>query len=1070
MAVGEKIKIFKIASEINIGRDAIVEFLQNKGFDIQNKPTATLTPEMVELVYEKFKREKIAAEKQREKLEKHHIIHTAESKIEKEPEKEIEVKESEKPILKETKILAQEPLPVEEAKIPTLSQKETINKQEIITESKVDVIPEPVRQKTEVLEEKPSVANKMEDKVENKEQESKIEKTEKSEAIVPDKVEQTTKEIPKASKQQVPETKYRENISTTPKIASDSPQKPYDKQAKFDRRTDDRRTDDRRTDDRRTDDRRTDQPRKDEDRKNYQDNRQLDNREPGERYKKKRHKVVEVVPGEAPKLKGLTIVGKIDLNKGKRDDRSKEPSYDKNKNRNPNDRTFRPKDNQDDKRKDFKRSDRDFSKPREDRRPIAQPNPLPSSPIKPFVKEKDKIIKVKGLLDEELANKVPGKVKVKDKVKHKEEKFAKKHKKAIREQITDAEVDKAVKETMAGIEIAQKGQSRAKIKQKRKLEREEKAEIRQKESQERANILELTEYVTTAELARLMDVNANQIIAKCITLGLMVTINQRLDKDTIILIAEDFGYKVDFVDEQSTQNLNLEEEELEENLEPRPPIVTIMGHVDHGKTSLLDYIRSANVVAGEAGGITQHIGAYQVETKGGRLITFLDTPGHAAFTAMRARGAQVTDIVVLVVAADDSVMPQTIEAISHAKAAGVPLIVAINKIDKPDANPDRIKQQLADYGILVEDWGGKNQSVEISAKYGQNVDVLLDKILIEAELLDLKANPDRKASGTVIEAVIKKGYGPVATIIVQKGSLRVGEPFVAGIAHGKVRKMLDERDNKVDVATPSTPVLIVGFANLPEAGDSFFVANSDIEARSIAQERSRLKREQEMRQIRRISLDDISQRIQQGNVKELKLILKGDVSGSVEALKDSLEKLSNDEVRVQIIHKGVGSILETDVILAAASEAVIIGFNVSVDANARKLADAEKVDIRLYNIIYDCINEIFLALEGLLTPEYQEETTAIVEVRQLFKISRMGTIAGCYVVNGKISKNDKVKVLRDGLILHTGNISSLKREKDDVREVDTGYECGIMISNFNGLEIGDTIEAFKINEIKRKLK
>ncbi len=1040
MAVGEKIKIFKIASEINIGRDAIVEFLQNKGFDIQNKPTATLTPEMVELVYEKFKREKIAAEKQREKLEKHHIIHTTESKIEKEPEKEpekeVEVKESEKPILKETKILAKESLPVAEAKTPSFSQKETVDKQEIITESKVDFIPEPVQQKTEILEGKPDIANKMENKVENKsenkEQESTIEKTEKSEVIVSDKVEQTTREIPKDSKQQVPEAKYRENTTTTPKIASDKQQKPYDKQAKFDRRTD--------------------QPRKDEDRRNYQDNRQLDNREPNERHKKKRHKVVEVVPGEAPKLKGLTIVGKIDLNKSKRDDRSKGPSYDKNKNRNQNDRNFRPRDNQDDKRKDIKRTDRDFSKPREDRRPVVQPNPLPSSPIKPFVREKDKIIKVK------------------DKVKHKEEKFAKKHKKAIREQITDAEVDKAVKETMAGIEVAQKGQSRAKIKQKRKLEREEKAEIRQKEFQERANILELTEYVTTAELARFMGVNANQIIAKCITLGLMVTINQRLDKDTIILIAEDFGYKVDFVDEQSTQNLNLEEEELEENLELRPPIVTIMGHVDHGKTSLLDYIRSANVVAGEAGGITQHIGAYQVETKEGRLITFLDTPGHAAFTAMRARGAQVTDIVVLVVAADDSVMPQTIEAISHAKAAGVPLIVAINKIDKPDANPDRIKQQLTDYGILVEDWGGKNQSVEISAKYGQNVDILLDKILIESELLDLKANPDRKASGTVIETVIKKGYGPVATIIVQKGSLRVGEPFVAGTAHGKVRKMLDERDNKVDIATPSTPVLIVGFANLPEAGDSFFVANSDIEARNIAQERSRLKREQEMRQIRRISLDDISQRIQQGNVKELKLILKGDVSGSVEALKDSLEKLSNDEVRVQIIHKGVGSILETDVILAAASEAVIIGFNVSVDANARKLADAEKVDIRLYNIIYDCINEIFLALEGLLTPEYQEETTAIVEVRQLFKISRMGTIAGCYVVNGKISKNDKVKVLRDGLILHTGNISSLKREKDDAREVDTGYECGIMVSNFNSLEIGDIIEAFKINEIKRKLK
>lgn len=461
-------------------------------------------------------------------------------------------------------------------------------------------------------------------------------------------------------------------------------------------------------------------------------------------------------------------------------------------------------------------------------------------------------------------------------------------------------------------------------------------------------------------------------------LGLMVTINQRLDKDTISLIAEDFGYTVNFYNEKDTLEIE-EEEDTEESLEFRPPIVTIMGHVDHGKTSLLDYIRSSNVVAGEAGGITQHIGAYQVQLDNGKMITFIDTPGHAAFTAMRARGAQVTDIVILVVAADDSVMPQTIEAISHAKAAGVPIIVAINKIDKPDANPDRIKQQLSDHGILIEEWSGKYQSVEISAKFGKNVDVLLEKVLIEAELLNLRANPNKMARGTVIEAVMKKGFGPVATVIIQGGSLKVGDPFVAGTASGRVKAMLDEREKRVDLAEPATPVLVVGFDTLPEAGDNFIVVSTDMEARQIAKDRDILKRELSLRQIRKISLDDISQKIHEGNVKELKLILKGDVSGSVEALSESLLKLSNEEVRVLIIHKGVGTILETDVILASASEAVIVGFNVPVDVNARKLADVEKVDIRNYNIIYDCINEVHMALEGLLSPEYHEETTAMLE-------------------------------------------------------------------------------------------
>ena len=547
----------------------------------------------------------------------------------------------------------------------------------------------------------------------------------------------------------------------------------------------------------------------------------------------------------------------------------------------------------------------------------------------------------------------------------------------------------------------------------------------------------------------------------------MVTINQRLDKDTISLIAEDYGYKVEF--QEAFEEEVDEEIDSEEDLEPRAPIVTIMGHVDHGKTTLLDYIRQSNVVAGEAGGITQHIGAYQVELENGRKITFLDTPGHAAFTAMRARGAQVTDIVVLVVAADDSVMPQTLEAISHARAAGVPIIVAINKVDKPDANPDRIKQQLANHGVLIEEWNGNVQSVEISAKFGKNVDLLLDKILVEADLLDLNANPSRNAIGTIVEAVMKKGFGPVATVIIQNGTLEISDPFISGNSYGKVRALLDERENRVESAGPSDPVLVVGFNSLPQAGDNFKVVNSDAEARNIAIERSRLKREQELRQTRSISLDQISQRIQEGKIKELNLILKADVSGSVEALSDSILKLSNEEVRVNIIHSGVGSISETDVMLAAASEAVIIGFNVSADSNARKIAENEKVDIRHYNIIYDCLNEIQLALEGLLAPEYQEEITGIAEVRQLFKISRIGTIAGCYVQMGKILKNDKIRVLRDGLVIFSGHFASLKRGKDDVREVDMGFECGIQVAGFNDIMEGDSIEAYKVNEIKRKL-
>jgi translation initiation factor IF-2 len=643
----------------------------------------------------------------------------------------------------------------------------------------------------------------------------------------------------------------------------------------------------------------------------------------------------------------------------------------------------------------------------------------------------------------------------------------KKRKKGIRESISSTDVDKAIKNTLA--EMEDSGSStRAKIRQKKKLEREEKEQKLQEEQLIESKRLQLSEFVTTSDLAALIDTTPADIIMRCMKLGLMVTINQRLDKDTISLLADDFGFEVVFV-EDTIDTILEDVEDSQEDLLERPAIVTIMGHVDHGKTSLLDYIRKTRVTMGEAGGITQHIGAYKVNLHE-KSITFLDTPGHEAFTAMRARGAQITDIVILVVAADDMVMPQTIEAISHAKAANVPIIVAINKIDKPDANPDKIRQQLSDHDVLVEDWGGKYQCVELSAKQGINVDTLLEKILLEAELMELKANPERKARGVIIEANMDKGFGSTATVVVQKGTLRVGDAFVAGVSSGKVRGMFNETGAKVEMALPSQPVKVIGFDTLPSAGDTFISVNSESEARKIATDRKQMKREQELRQFKHVTLEEFSAKAGFGETKDLHLIIKADVDGSAEALGDSLLKLSTEEVRVNILHKAVGPISESDVMLAVASGAIIVGFHISPTQKAQRLADDEKVEIRNYDIIYDCINDIKMAMEGMLTPDIIEEITGNVEVRALFKNSKVGSIAGCYVLNGRIMRNDKIKVLRDGLPIHTGTLQSLKREKDDVREVETGFECGVLVRDFGDIKVNDIIQAFKMVEIKRKLK
>jgi translation initiation factor IF-2 len=643
----------------------------------------------------------------------------------------------------------------------------------------------------------------------------------------------------------------------------------------------------------------------------------------------------------------------------------------------------------------------------------------------------------------------------------------KKKRKVKRLEVDKREVEEAIKRTMLSMDESAVGDRASQ----RKKRRKEKQEIQEKIEEQKIldqKKIKVNEYIAVNELANLMGVSVSDVIQKCIGLGLMVSINQRLDVETITLIADDFGFEIEIQEEYQSE-IDIDTPDPVETLKPRPPVVTIMGHVDHGKTSLLDFIRRTNVVAGESGGITQHIGAYKVILDNGKQITFLDTPGHEAFTAMRARGAKVTDIVVLIVAADDAVMPQTIEAINHALAANVPIIVAINKVDKPNSNIEKIKQQLADRNVLIEEWGGKYQCVEVSAKFGKNVDVLLEKIALEAEILELKANPDRYARGAIVESQLDKGKGITATVLVQKGNLKIGDSFIAGVSHGRVRAMFDERNKKVFEAGPSTPVLVLGFEAPPQAGDTIVAVESEREAREISIKRQQLKREQDHRQVRHITLDEIASQISRGGFKELPIIVKGDVDGSIEALSDSLMKLSNEEVSVHVIHKGVGAISEGDVLLAAASRAIIVGFHVRPNINARKLAESEKVDIRLYNIIYDAINEVKSALEGMLSPVLSEENVGTIEVRQTFKVPKVGTIAGCYVQDGRVNRTNKIRLFRDGIVIYEGNLDTLKRFKDDVREVEKGFECGLNIANFNDIKVGDIIEAYKIIETKKTL-
>jgi len=635
-------------------------------------------------------------------------------------------------------------------------------------------------------------------------------------------------------------------------------------------------------------------------------------------------------------------------------------------------------------------------------------------------------------------------------------------------ELTEEQVQAQIKETLARLTGGGKNKG-AKHRKEKRLAASEKADIDAEIEAAEQKVLKLTEFVTVSELAIMMDIGVNDIIGACMTLGMFVSINQRLDAETLTIIAEEHNFMVEFISATEENEVDLEQEDKEEDLLDRSPIITVMGHVDHGKTSLLDYIRKANVISGEAGGITQHIGAYSVEVEGGKRIAFLDTPGHEAFTAMRARGAQITDIVIVVIAADDNVMPQTKEAINHAQAAGVPIVFAFNKMDRDGITSDKLKEELSQMNILVEDWGGKFQSQDISAKTGQGIDELLEKVLLEAELLELKANPNKNGVGAVVESELDKGRGYVSTVLVQAGSLKIGDVLLAGCYSGKIKAMFDDQGNNMKEVGPSTPVSLLGLNGAPSAGDKFHVMDDEKEARAIAERRLQLQREQGVRTQKHITLDEIGRRLAIGDFKELNVIIKGDVDGSIEALSDSLQKLSTDQIEVNIIHKSVGQISETDVMLAAASEAIIVGFQVRPSAEARRLAEHEQIDIRLYSIIYDAIGEIKDAMEGMLAAKIEEQVVATVEIREIFKVSKVGTIAGCMVQDGKINRNSKIRLIREGIVVYTGELGSLKRFKDDAKEVAKGYECGLNIANYNDIKVGDIVEAYEEVEIKQKL-
>lgn len=971
-------RINKVATELNVSFQTLVDKLTLKGFEVENKPTTKIDQEMYDFLHTEFKSDKAAKEESKSlKLSSVKIKEPQPSdnpalkpsiKPTQKEEKEEDREEEEEQIFIKNKLIS-DITPVE-PEITIKEEEPVVVPEPVAPEPVIAPAPEPVEENNkeeEVQSKGPKVIGKIDlDKLNTKTKPSPKQKV--KEQPIEEKTEKPVEIVPPVAPVELPvespvleEKKVEETLSPEPEIIESITTPPVE-----------------------------DAP-----------------------------KEVEQIVTQFEKLKGLNIKGKIEL--------KAEPTFTK----------------------------KTFNKDKVD----------------PNKKKRTRKVVEKVKIDDAIKNKPPGGYNPNNQQQGTNRKRPdNNNNNKPKGEITEKEIQDRLKATLSRIDSSGRGKNmKSKMKRQKRDFNQEQRQRNQEQFEQDLKVLKVTEFVSANELANLMDVGVTDIITTCFNLGLMVSINQRLDAETITIVADEFGFEVKFVN--ADDQVNIEEEIDEpEDLTHRAPIVTVMGHVDHGKTSLLDYIRSANVIAGEAGGITQHIGAYEVKLDSGQKITFLDTPGHEAFTAMRARGAKLTDVAVIVIAADDCVMPQTREAISHAQAAGVPMIFALNKVDKPGANPDKIREELSAMNILVEEWGGKFQCQEIAAKFGTNVDKLLDKILLEAELLELKANPDRRAKGTVVEAKLDKGRGIIANLLVQTGTLRVGDHVVAGPYYGKVKALFNERLQRIDEAGPSAPVGMLGFSGAPAAGDPFQVFANEADAKDLANKRFQLIREQGIRSTKHITLDEIGRRLAVGSFKELNLIVKGDVDGSVEALSDSLLKLSTPEIQINVIHKAVGQITESDVLLASASDAIIIGFQVRPAPSAKKIAETEQIDIRTYSIIYKAIEEVKSAMEGMLSPELVEKVVGNVEVRDIFTISKVGTIAGCMVTDGKVMRNSQIRVIRDGVVLHTGKLASLKRFKDDVKEVLKGYECGIQVEKFNNLELGDTIEVFTEEEVKRKLK
>ncbi|MEA3316332.1 MAG: translation initiation factor IF-2 [Bacteroidota bacterium] len=1032
-------RLSKAAREFNVGISTIVEFLNKKGFEVNSNPNTKLSPEVYDILNKEYSLD-ISAKKESEELSlsKYHknkesvsindadedssedidsqnddeiLITDVSSSYETSNKKTEKKKEAEKPEKSETqeKESGKKPKLVGKIDLDSMNQKTRPDKKAKKVEDKVpSVEKEPQKPSKHKEEEKKS----KKDDVSKPKLEEKKPKTE--EVSKPKSEKEETK--PKETKEKAKTEKGEPNVVGKIDLDSMNQKTRPDKKAKKKKSEEAKSKDSKKTDESKN--------KKGVHKKKEVKEEKVSKKDIVEKQKEtpKAKKEVEekiedeVFKAKIKKLSGPTVVGKIDLPEEKKP-KKKKPVASSSDKKNAN------------KKKKRKRIHKDK---------VGSDDKKQGQPRKRFDNKKD-LSKAKS----------------------------RKKKRIVKPEITEEDVQKQIKDTLA--RLTSKGKSKGS--KHRRVKRDaisHKKQVEEQKIEDEKKVLKVTEFVSVSELSSMMDVPANSVIATCMNLGMLVSINQRLNAETIVLVADEFNFDIEFISVEVQESIT-DNKDAEEDLLPRAPIVTVMGHVDHGKTSLLDFVRSENVIAGEAGGITQHIGAYNVKLKSQKTITFLDTPGHEAFTAMRARGAQVTDIAIIVIAADDSIMPQTEEAINHASAAGVPIVFAINKIDKPGANPEKIKEELASKNYLVEDWGGKYQSMDISAKNGTNVEDLLEKVMLEAEMLDLKANPNRIANGTVIESSLDKGRGYMSTVLIQGGTLKLGDIMLAGSQFGHIKAMFNERGNTVEIVPPATPVQVLGLNGAPQSGDTFNVMESDKEARDIANKREQLQREQEMRTQKHITLDEIGRRIAIGDFHEINVVVKGDVDGSIEALSDSLLKLSTEEVQVNIIHKGVGQISESDVLLAAASDAVIVGFQVRPSMGARKLAEKEEIDIRLYSIIYDAINDLRDAMEGMLSPEIKEEIVASLEVRDVFKIKKVGTIAGCIVKDGKINRNSKVRCIRDGVVIYTGELGSLKRFKDDVKEVATGYECGLNIDKFNDIKVADVIEGYIENEVKKKL-